>query len=445
MSAQQWNRQRVTGLRGRRDTRRFRSLFMCAWIALIALLPASGLVADTGVAQGRPNLLDLPRIPWEGGPGYWRNFPASAAAGWDDPSFFPIVAWYNGISSDSEAQYDKSLGINTYIGMDAATPYSLFSDNGMYWIGPPLNDSFTRASKNWVGEFLDDEVDGRYTPEQGRVHLQQLADQAKADGRFAYTNYTQSVLTNDMAASDANAYINDFTDVVSVDMYWYTVPFCSSVPYRENYLIPIPQSQCRTAASYGKTVRMLRQRDAIDGKLQPLWQFVENLNGGPGDQAFTANITPDQLEGAVMSSLINEARGVVYFNQSLSGPCQGGSIFRQSQVLPDFCADAQVAAVKKIDSLIKELAPVLNTQSYAYTFGSGLQTMLKTYNGSVYIFAMTDGAAPAGHRTFTLPSGVTGRSVQVIDEGRSIPVSSTGVFEDHFASESSFHVYRVDE
>ncbi len=418
---------------------------MCVWTVLVALLPASGLVADPGESQARGPLAGLPRIPWEGGSDYWKKFPAAAAAGWADPSFFPIVAWYNGISSDSEAQYDKSLGINTYIGMDESTPYSLFADNGMYWIGPPLNDTFTRSSKNWVGEFLDDEVDGRYPPDQGRAHLQQLSNQAKADGRFAYTNYTQSVLTNDMSPSDANAYVNDFTDVVSVDMYWYTVPFCSDAPYRENYLVPVPQSQCRSASSYGKTIQMLRQRDATDGRLQPLWQFVENLNGGPGGQPVTAYITPDQLEGAVMSSLINEARGIVYFNQSLSGPCQAGSILRQSQVDPGFCADPQVAAMKRIDSLVKQLAPVLNSQSYAYSFGPGLQTMLKARDGAVYIFAMTDGASTPGQRTFTLPAGVAGRTVDVVDEGRTIPVSRNGVFVDRFASESSFHVYRVEE
>ncbi|WP_138413639.1 hypothetical protein [Sinomonas gamaensis] len=421
-----------------------RALILLLWLALVAALPGSGAVGGAGSA-GPAALLDLPRIPWEGGSDYWKKFPVADAAGWSDPAFFPIVAWYNGISSNDEAQYDRSLGINTYIGMDAATPYSLFADNGMFWIGPPLNDTFTTSSRNWVGEFLDDEVDGRYSPQGGRAHLQELSDKAKADGRFAYTNYTQSVIAKDMADPDANAYVNDFTDVVSVDMYWYTVPFCSGSPYRENYLIPIPQPQCRTASSYGKTMQMLRQRDAADGKLQPLWQFVENLNGGPGDQPFTAEITPEQLEGAVMNSLIHEARGIVYFNQSLSGPCQGGSIFRQSQIEAGFCAADQVAAVKKIDSLIRDLAPVLNTQSFDYSFGGGLDTMLKQYNHSIYIFAMTDGASTPGPRTFTLPSGVRGRAVEVVGEGRSITASANGVFRDVLANENSFHVYRVDE
>jgi hypothetical protein len=414
------------------------SVLLCA--LLVVLAPMSAPAQETAAA---PSLRDLPRIPWEGGADYWKQFPAADAAGWSNPSFFPIVAWYNGISSNAEAQYDKSVGINTYIGMDAATPYSLFADNGLYWIGPPLNGTFTAASRNWVGGFLDDEVDGRYSPAEGRAHLRQLSQAARTGGRFAYTNYTQSVLSKDMAPSDAEAYVNDFTDVTSVDMYWYTVPFCSSVPYRENYLIPIPQKQCRSASSYGTALQMLRQRDAADGRLQPLWQFVEDLNGGPGDQPFTADITPRQLQGAVMSSLINEARGIVYFNQSLSGPCQGGSIIRMSQVEHDFCGAQQVAAMGQVNALIKDLAPVLNSQSLAYSFGPGLRTMLKSYGNSVYIFAMADAGSSPGHRSFQLPSGVSGRTAEVIGEHRTIAVDGSGAFSDGFDDEAAFHIYRV--
>jgi hypothetical protein len=66
--------------------------------------------------------------------------------------------------------------------------------------------------------------------------------------------------------------------------------------------------------------------------------------------------------------------------------------------------------------------------------------MLKTYDGSAYIFAMTDGTT--GSRTFTLPQGVAGRSVEVIGENRTIPVTGGG-FSDSFASEYTYHVYRI--
>jgi hypothetical protein len=399
----------------------------------------------TTTPPGQPGAtLSLPRIPWEGGSAYWRQFAATNAAGWTNPSFFPIVVWYNGISSNSEAMYDKSVGINTYIGMSNTTPYSLFQDNGVYWIGDKLNSTFTNASTNWVGNFLDDEVDGQYTPTAGRAHLQALKDAVAGNGRFDYANFTQIVISGDGNQSDAEAYVNNYTDAVSVDMYWYTIPYCDWTPYQGgNYLDPINKANCRTSSSYGKTVDMLRQRDAVDGKLQPIWNFVEDLNGGPGSNAPAVYITPGQLKGAVMNSVINEARGIVYFNQSLSGSCQGGSILRQSQVTPNFCGAPQIAAAKDVDALIHQLAPVINTQSYKYSFGTGLNTMLKTYNGAAYVFAMVDGSSSPGSRTFTLPAGVTGTSVEVVGENRTLAVGANRTFTDSFASEYSYHVYRI--
>ena len=388
--------------------------------------------------------LSLPRIPWEGGSAYWKKFAATNAAGWDDPSFFPVVVWYNGISNNAEASYDKSVGINTYIGMDGSTDYNLFKDNGVYWIGEKLANTPSSGASNWVGNFMDDEVDGRFTPAEGRAHLQTIKDANAGSGRFDYANFTQIVMSEYGDQSDAEAYVNNFTDVVSADMYWYSIPFCDWNPYQgDTYLVSIDKANCRSASSYGKTIQMLQKRDAVDNKLQPIWQFVENLNGGPGASAPAVYVTPGQLKGAVMNSVINEARGIVYFNQSLSGSCQGGSILRQSQVTANFCGAAQVAAAAQVNATVHQLAPVINTQSYRYSFGSGLNTMLKTSNGSAYVFAMIDGSSKPGSRTFTLPVGVTGSAVEVVGENRTLTLSGN-TFTDNFANEYSYHIYRVN-
>lgn len=388
--------------------------------------------------------LGLPLIPWEGGADYWRQFPQADRAGWSDPSFFPVVAWYDGISSNDEVAFDKSLGINTYIGMSAETPFSLFVDNDVFWIGGRLNDSFDPADPHWVGDFLDDEVDGRFTPPEGRAHLEGLSRQSQGSGRFRFANFTQMVI-GDLDDEDANAYVNDYTDAVSIDMYWYTIPFCDLEPYRGGvYLSPVAQSTCRTSSSYGATMRSLRTRDAADGRRQALWQFVENVNGGPAEGPFVHMVSPDEVSGAVMSSLINEARGIVYFNQSFSGDCQGGNMFRLAQVQPGYCAAPQIDAVGRINNRIHELASVLNTQTSQWTFGPGLDTMLKIVDGDAYVFAMVDGSGPPGRRTFVLPEQFAGwqGAVEVVDENRSIPAVA-GAFTDDFAAEYSWHIYRI--
>jgi hypothetical protein len=171
--------------------------------------------------------------------------------------------------------------------------------------------------------------------------------------------------------------------------------------------------------------------------------WIEDLNGGPDDGPFVANIAPGQLQGAVMNSIINEARGIWYFNQSHTGPCQGGSIVRQSQVTTNFCGATQVAAMKTVNSVIKALAPVINTQSFVWSFGAGLDTMLKVYKGDAYIFSMVDGSSPPGARSFQLPPGLNGRTIEVLNEGRTLTANAQAQFADNFSAEYSYHIYRV--
>lgn len=400
--------------------------------------------STSGAAAPVPaGALNLPMIPWEGGPAYWEQFEKADAAGWSDPDFFPIVSWWGTFTTDEEVQYDKSLGINTYSEMWEETPYTLFEENDVFWVGAQLNDSFTTEGRNWVGYLLDDEVDGRFPVPEGQARLQEFSDAAEGNGWFRYANFTKMVVENDMDAADATQYVNGYTDVVSVDMYWYTVPYCDWKPYRDVYLVPVEEANCRTASSYGKVMESLRLRDAADGTLQPLWQWVENLNGGPTDGTPSAYIAPDQLKGAVMNSIINEARGIAYFNQSFNGPCRSSNVFRDSQQ-SNFCGAEQVIAVKEVNTTVHSLASVINTQSYDYSFGDGLDTMLKSAGDFAYIFAMVDGSTAPGERTFQLPESVEGRTVEVLEEDRTLTVDAAGRFVDTFDEEYSYHVYRVE-
>jgi hypothetical protein len=387
--------------------------------------------------------LDLPRIPWEGGSAYYAGFEKPAAAGWSDPSFFPIATSYNNLLSETDADYDRALGLNTYWEMWEGVPYSNFEDNGMYWVGNQLNSTFDDSSVNWVGDFLDDEVDGRFDPDTGFARLQSMVDDFGDDGRFKYANFTHMVIDTDTPASVSERYVNQYTDVVSIDRYFYTIPYCDWAPYRDVFLTAVDQSNCRTASTYGKAMNSLRIRDAADGQLQPLWNFVELYNGG-GTQERVAEppISGGQLQGAVMNSIINEARGIVYFNQSMNGSCISGGIIREVQKNPNHCGASQVAAMGEVNNRIHDVAPVLNTQSYEFDLGPGIDGMVKAYDGYAYIFAMVDGSSSPGARTVTLPTGVSGSEVEVLWENRTLPATG-GSFGDSFDAEYSYHVYRV--
>lgn len=410
----------------------------------------SGVVkfAGSGASDTSP-LAGLPKIAWEGGPQYWAQFSKAAAAGWTSPSFFPILIDSDPFSSSQEIQYDKSLGINGYIGgLNEYTPWSLLQSNGMYYVG----DKYTSLSDgkmpdnfpNLVGYRLGDETDGIYpNPQDGYNFLNGLIAQYgnRTDGRFMYNNYTQQVNLNGWAPG--SQFLNNFTDAVSMDMYWYTIPNSSfGQPYVSSVGGP---ANPRSATSYGAMVRGMRQVDDMDGKKQPIWMFVENLDGGPGEQ-YTRDIAPAELKGAVMSSVINEARGIMWFNSAMPQNEPGGAVgnvVRAAEYNSSFKGIPQVQAMGQVNNQVKALAPVINTQSYQYTFGSNLETMLKWYNGSAYIFAMASNNSAPGNRTFTLPAGISNAgSVTVVDEGRTIPTSG-GQFTDTFAAEYTYHIYKV--
>ncbi|MDN5763610.1 MAG: hypothetical protein L0H41_15005 [Microlunatus sp.] len=392
-------------------------------------------------SSDRTRIQELPFVPWEGGPAYWKKFPN--AVDWTDPTFFPIGIWYGNVSSDEEVVFDKSKGINTYVEMWEGTDFDLLARNEVYWLGRGLVNQ-DDSSKYNPGVFLDDEVDGRYEPEKGLEHLARLRAKMGTD-RFTWANFTQLVIGPDLEQRYQLEFVNQTADAVSVDMYWYSIPFCDWKPYRGDlYAVPVPQQTCRTAHSYGLSQEALRLRDATDGRLQPTWTWVENFNGLSGQDP-RPYITGGQLKGAAMATLIHEARALMWFNQSFTGPCQTGNVIRQAQVDPASGCGRQYAAnieaMSEVNHLVSSLAPILNTQSRQWSFGTGLDTMLKVHDGHAYIFAMTDGTS--GRRTFRLPKGIGGNSAEVVGEGRAVALDGDS-FSDNFSDEYTYHVYKIN-
>ncbi|UZX03765.1 hypothetical protein F8G81_14985 [Arthrobacter sp. CDRTa11] len=415
---------------------------------LLVLLAATALAlvgCPAPTNSGSP-VLDLPRVPWEGASAFYEKFPVTKAAGWADRSFFPIGSWWNNFSSDENVKFDKAHGLNTYFEVNPDSDPDLLAANGMTYIGH-LKSAKATAESTRSADMLPDEIDGRYDPPSvGIAELQRIIDEYGDTGRMKYNNFTAVVASkyNNDQITAGNTYVNMVDGPVSVDGYWYTDTHCSDRPYVDWSFVPVNESHCRTASSYGKMVKSVRERVASDGILQPVYVFVELMGGGTESTASNEYISPAEIQGAVMNGIINEARGVVYFNQSFNGACTGGNLIRQVQVDPNHCMADNIAGMREINLKIKSLAPILNTQSYVHTFGPNLDTMLKTHEGAAYIFAMPSGeetSAP-GERTFTLPKGITGTSVEVVGEGRTLPVMD-GRFSDSFAAEYTHHVYRV--
>lgn len=425
-----------------------RRQYTSATTGLVLALLLNACASVSGPASGmNRDISGLERVPWEGGPDYWSNFPS--AQSWSDPSMFPIGLWYGSAEDSSRVHFDKSLGINFYTGgLWEGTQFPNLENEGMYWVGGRVNDTFVETSRYWPGLVLDDEVDGRFSePSAGLAYLESMRSKAENGRQFLYANFTNMVVGPELSRDARLRYVNDFADVISLDMYFYTVPFCKSTDNYRGHLYEsgvyaggILRPTCRTSSSYGRFTSALRKLDSHDGELVPIWNFIELLSGAGEERSFSRYISPDEIRGAVMSSLINEARGIVWFQQSFGGPCATSQPLRDAQRQgPAFCGYQQVHAMKDINKQVQDLAPILNTQSLGWDAGHGVQTMLKVSNSQAYLFAITDGIP--GVFTLRLPEGL-GNTAIVIGENRSVSISGNSIV-DNFPSENSYHIYKI--
>lgn len=415
-----------------------------------------------GVAVG--GQLALPRIPWEGGSAYWSQFSKANTSGWAADSFFPISVFLSKADPAHVASL-KSAGINTYMAVEHSPeifPMSNITSQGMYAMaGGEWTPAEVGADTGVVGWFIADEADMGLAYPAGDQYDWLNAQQADVDtraalddGRFTWANYGNGILgtywSTGISPYDANLTVmHEFVQMVdgsSADKYTYTSPDVETIIDGVHDAPDWPNgTPVARAYSYGwQADQMRRFQDPVN--LRPVWTFVETARpylNEPGART----IQPDQIEGAVWSALIHEARGIAYFQHN-NDTAYGGNYS-----IVDI--PAVHSKLTSINSKVAALAPVLNTQSYynttvdvngytyyRYTFNNGTDTMVKTYAGECYIFAGLGMGHTTGSKTFTVPTGVTGTTVTVIDESRTIPVVA-GQFSDNFANEYSHHVYRI--
>ncbi len=431
LSTAQWTRG------GRRGVLMISAIIL-AVVAVAATFTTNAYRAPDPGGIGAPAALGLPRVAWEGGPGYYTRFPTTAAAEWTDPKFFPIGVWFESVLHQGDIDLDKAAGLNTYIELTDDSDMTLIRTNSMFAIPSKPLPGYGKETVAWL---ITDEADLLYGPgsdpwtgpqdgntcipiqdqggQCGYTVMQTLADRLPKDGRPRYANYGKGVIEFE-SDTQAEKFVNDYTDITSADLYYYTDP----------YQTP----ELRRSTKYGALIDRMRKLDTTDGKQQPIWAFIEV--GHPFTEDTAPTITSDQLAGAVWNSLIHEARGIIYFNHNFGGPCWSQHVLREN------CGATIRPTVTETNRRITELAPILNTQSYQWTFNPKLDTMLKEHDGSFYILAMTGPDNPTGTHTLTLPPEIHATHAEVLYENREIPITPTGL-TDTFTTEYQTHIYRI--
>ena len=135
-------------------------------------------------------------------------------------------------------------------------------------------------------------------------------------------------------------------------------------------------------------------------------------------------------------SLIHGAAGIQYYCHRFDPD------FSETDCLDD---DATAAAMKKLNQELRELAPVLNSQSYRFTPVSSsaavaVHAVLKQVGGERYVFSVSMANAATTAR-FSLRGLGDVASVEVLGEGRDLSPRGGG-FEDAFEP-YAVHLYRL--
>jgi hypothetical protein len=406
-------------------------------IVMGALLVTTACTASAVTASGRASqaTLDLPTEPWWGGPAAYAPWGNAVASGWAEPEFFPIAVFFG---KPEHAERLAALGVNTYMGAERdGSPLSEITGAGVSVLAQPeWTDAEVGDDPGVVGWHVSDECDmglggcDSADGEEGSLAIQRTyveSLRAKDDDRFLQANFGNGVLGSFWSPTTMPAHVA-LMDVTSVDKYAWTSPhvqgLLSDSPFWPSGRDP------RSAFAYGWQQDRMESFGDVDAP-RPHWVLVETARPLLTEEGATT-ITLTEIRAAVWNALIHGAAGITYFQHNNDDTCGVYSLVE--------CGSDLAEGVGAINAEITTLAPVLNSPSYRWELGPGIDGTVKAHDGFAYVFAMTDGSS--GSRTLRLPPGVDGE-VDVLGENRVLVPTTEGTVSDEFASESTVHLYRV--
>jgi len=391
-----------------------------------AVLLAGGLLGcDSGpYSLGREvagSMADPEPLPWFGGPPYYEDFPRGFPA---DPSYFPIGVWMqNPVNADRFA----AVGVNHYVGLwqgPTSEQLSLARQATMPVVceqaGVWHDNLDDRNILGWLQADGPDNAqeldDGSYGPCIAPTETQaRYAEMASADAsRPVVLLLGQGVAIPDwVGRGDCTGRTEDYVGyAASADILVnYTYPLANQHPIE---LVATGIERLNEYASWKKPVFADIEASSIRGLPRP---------------------TPHELRAEVWMALIHGAAGVQYF-------CHRMEPLNETDCLDDA---ETAAALTRINRELTELAPVLNTRSYALVprprdAGVPVRAVLKRAERARYVFAVGMAAAATTAR-FTLPDLDGASRVEVLGESREI-AAGAGTFEDDFAP-YDVHLYRI--
>ncbi|TAH33652.1 hypothetical protein EYC59_04600 [Candidatus Saccharibacteria bacterium] len=387
-----------------------------------------------------------------------------------------VVAYY--LDDEGDGKYDNGYGDMNISGSGANESFSCATSTGCGFTETVyLNSKKRSGSTNVLSPFTNALTNGggrmRYNGYTGGI----IGGETKY-APFINDNLpaTQRINSTTSVSVDSSYVGKKFQDIIGADRYWYEFSniLCPGSIYKTAGYEP-DILNCPRASAYGRNVDNMRRMDSLDGAYQPLASDVElgcNESGG------TPCISLGGIGGAMWSSTIHGGMMAFYF-PNYGYQCNG-STWSGGYNPVRYCnaTTTMGSLLKNLNTQFRTLAPVLNSPTLMYNsyqdtddgnaatidrsnyssagyteskFNKNLDTMLKWYDGSYYLFSMINVNANPGSYQFTLPAGLNASSVQVLYDNddmpgtassRTIPVNG-GAFTDSFAHEYTSHIYKI--
>jgi hypothetical protein len=324
--------------------------------------------------------------------------------------FFPVLSYYQCGASAAAA---ASLGVNLfmqapYTGCVPANPND-FSSEPLPPSVSVLSDDYTDRGAGDAGWYLPDEPDGwGIAPEQ----LPQLPPSSQT-GKLRVLNVSQHFYSAQAPINDRfdrNDYkrFASLADVVGFDMYP-VVKFCGRVPLLDVY-------------------RAQRELMTIYAPDKPTFQWIET--GKMTGECPAMQVTPQIVNAETWLAIAGGACGIGYFTNSWTG-----KLWNRWDLAPG--VEAQLAGTT---ARIRALAPVLAAEYGDVTvpWDTSVAASSRSLNGALYVIAVNSSDRPT--RIPFRVDALAGRTLRVLDEGRTIKPAKSVYFRDSFEP-FQVHVY----
>lgn len=420
--------------------------------------------------------------PIDGGPNYYcsNGFTQACNAGWDNPSFVPIVddfAFYPGNSTSSF----KSLGLNSVVRVTGGS-------GGQNTCASGAMDLSTLKNAGIWG-ILSDESNCNIGSETVGVHVEEPGDWSNVtsqvtsvnglfgiSGRFLspvftwnqlyYENLNGSVcggsgtMTMQQVMSCTTGMpAGRHLDIPTDDQYWFAgsnTSFGQTYPGGDIYGggMRLTADQMARGDHYGDMVDMMRAWVTVHSA--PAAPYIETEDGLLSDTG-VRRITPPELNWAAWSTIVHGARMLLYFGTTSN--FGSGSTFGFSKTVLSGQTISMYDQAKATNTQVENLAPAINSpfaigyvtvipRGYVFptatkSLTNGIDVMAKHASDGFYVFATVRGSESQTdvQATFTTADNYTG-PVTVVGENRTVEAAA-GVFRDTFAKATTVHIYQI--